>query len=150
MSSSTTTVLPQSVGYGVVVGVGFFFAAAMMVISTLQNRYTAYSTKTNEEFNTASRSVKPGLIAAGIVSAWTWAATLLQSSTVAFNYGLAGPFWCEYMNQPRNLGFEDLGGCVVLSGFLGERWGVSASERGGSLPFIEALGHIGVFLSKHI
>lgn len=97
MSSSTTTVLPQSVGYGVVVGVGFFFAAAMMVISTLQNRYTAYSTKTNEEFNTASRSVKPGLIAAGIVSAWTWAATLLQSSTVAFNYGLSGPFWCEYL-----------------------------------------------------
>lgn len=93
MSSAAAPLLPQSVGYGVVVGVGFFFAAAMMVISTLQNRYTAYSTKTNEEFNTASRSVKPGLIAAGIVSAWTWAATLLQSSTVAYEYGVAGPFW---------------------------------------------------------
>ena len=59
----------------------------------LQNRYTKFSTKTSEEFNTASRSVKPGLIAAGIVSAWTWAATLLQSSTVAYEYGVAGPFW---------------------------------------------------------
>lgn len=31
-------------------------------------------------------SVPPGLIAAGIVSAWTWAATLLQSSATAYVY----------------------------------------------------------------
>ena len=74
-------------------GVGFFFAGLMMCITYLQNRYTKFSTKTSEEFNTASRSVKPGLIASGIVSAWTWAATLLQSSTVAYEYGVAGPFW---------------------------------------------------------
>jgi SSS family transporter len=47
----------------------------------------------SEEFNTASRSVKPGLIASGVVSAWTWAATLLQASTVAYEYGVSGPFW---------------------------------------------------------
>jgi len=86
-------VLPVGVGYAVVVGIGFFFAAVMAGISWLQNRYTAYSTKTSEEFNTASRSVKPGLIASGIVSAWTWAGTLLVSSTVAYTYGIAGPFW---------------------------------------------------------
>lgn len=60
-------------------------------ISWLQNRYTAYSTGNSEEFNTASRSVKPGLIAAGIVSSWTWAATLLTSSTFAYSYGVIGP-----------------------------------------------------------
>ena len=65
----------------------------MTVIDQAQNRYTRFSTKGSEEFNTASRSVKPGLIASGIVSAWTWAATLLQSSTVAYTYGVAGPFW---------------------------------------------------------
>ena len=27
------------------------------------------------------------------MSAWTWAATLLQSSTVAYQYGISGPFW---------------------------------------------------------
>lgn len=31
--------------------------------------------------------------ACGVVSAWTWAATLLQSSTVAYEYGISGPFW---------------------------------------------------------
>ncbi|OCL03550.1 solute symporter family transporter [Glonium stellatum] len=93
MSSSGSTTLPVGAGYGVVVGVGFFFAFVMIGVSFLQNRYTLYSTKQSEEFNTASRSVKPGLIASGIVSAWTWAATLLQSSTVAYEYGVAGPFW---------------------------------------------------------
>ena len=24
---------------------------------------------------------------------WTWAATLLQSSNVAWQYGISGPFW---------------------------------------------------------
>jgi Na+/proline symporter len=27
------------------------------------------------------------------VSSWTWAATLLQSSAVAYKYGVSGPFW---------------------------------------------------------
>ncbi|KAF2671558.1 solute symporter family transporter [Microthyrium microscopicum] len=93
MAVELAPILPVGAGYGVVVGIGFFFAFVMMGISLLQNKYTSFSTKTSEEFNTASRSVKPGLIAAGIVSAWTWAATLLQSSTVAYTYGVAGPFW---------------------------------------------------------
>lgn len=41
----------------------------------------------------ANRSIKTGLTAAAIVSAWTWAATLLQSSTVAYKFGVSGPFW---------------------------------------------------------
>merc|ERR1719191_2509224 len=48
---------------------------------------------TSEFFNTAGRNVKTGLTASVIVSQWTWAATLLQSSNVAWNYGVSGPFW---------------------------------------------------------
>ncbi|KAE9979454.1 hypothetical protein EG328_000866 [Venturia inaequalis] len=92
-TTSPAPILPQGAGYGVVVGIGFFFAILMAGISVLQNKYTRYDTKTSEEFNTASRSVKAGLIASGVVSAWTWAATLLQSSTVAYSYGISGPFW---------------------------------------------------------
>ncbi|KAL4813282.1 Sodium:solute symporter family-domain-containing protein [Aspergillus spinulosporus] len=95
MSSTVAPVLPQGAGYGVVVGIGLFFALLMACVSYLQNRYTQYSTRTSEEFNTAGRSVKPGLIANGVVSAWTWAATLLQSSTVAYEYGISGPFWVD-------------------------------------------------------
>ena len=36
---------------------------------------------------------RTGLTASVIVSNWTWAATLLQSSNVAWAYGVSGPFW---------------------------------------------------------
>ena len=79
MSSPTSLqVLPAGAGYGIVVGIGGFFAALMLGITYLQNRYTAYSTGQAEEFPTASRSVKPGLIAAGIVSS-VWFNYLLFS-----------------------------------------------------------------------
>ena len=49
--------------------------------------------KTFEWFSTAGRRVKTGLFASSVVSTWTWAATLLQSSTVAYQIGISGPFW---------------------------------------------------------
>lgn len=51
-------------------------------------------TKKNFEwFYTAGRNVKSGRIAALVVSSWTWAATILQSSSVAYQFGISGPFW---------------------------------------------------------
>src|SRR6202451_2209165 len=44
-------------------------------------------------FSTAGRTVKSVLVASAVVSSWTWAATLLQSSGVAYSYGVSGPFW---------------------------------------------------------
>lgn len=78
-------VLSPGVGYGIIIGIGGVFAALMVFITFLQNRYTRFSTHQSEEFNTASRSVKPGLIASGIVSCKSqWATfprlTLLVSS----------------------------------------------------------------------
>ena len=40
-------------------------------------------------FSTAGRMVKTGLTASVIVSQWTWAATLLQSSNVAWKFGVS-------------------------------------------------------------
>lgn len=58
-------------------GIGLFFSVFMLGLTWLQARYTPFSPSNSEEFTSASRSVKPGLIASGIVSAWTWAATLV-------------------------------------------------------------------------
>ncbi|KAI0351204.1 Na+/solute symporter [Trametes cingulata] len=85
--------LNESVGYGVVVGVGFFFAAMMLGLTALQAKFSRFSPSSSEEFSSASRSVKPGLVCCGIVSAWTWSATLLQSSTAAYTFGVSGPWW---------------------------------------------------------
>ncbi|KAG9217729.1 hypothetical protein CCMSSC00406_0003582 [Pleurotus cornucopiae] len=83
----------QSIGYGVVVGIGFFFALIMVFLTYLQSKFTTLSPSSSEEFTSASRSVKPGLVCCGIVSAWTWSATLLQSSTAAYTFGVSGPWW---------------------------------------------------------
>ncbi|MCJ1258802.1 urea active transporter [Lignoscripta atroalba] len=105
-TTSGLQVLSPGVGYAIVIGIGGFFAALMLGITYLQNRYTAYSTGQSEEFNTASRSVKPGLIAAGIVSSWTWSATLLTSSTFAYSYGICGPMWYGAMGTFQILLFS--------------------------------------------
>ncbi|KAJ1628064.1 hypothetical protein T492DRAFT_595123 [Pavlovales sp. CCMP2436] len=87
-----TTVLPLGAGYGIVLGFGVFFSLFTSLLVYLDTKY-AGTAMTSEHFNTAGRSVKTGLTASVIVSQWTWAATLLQSSNVAWAYGISGPFW---------------------------------------------------------
>ncbi|KJA22557.1 hypothetical protein HYPSUDRAFT_652941 [Hypholoma sublateritium FD-334 SS-4] len=127
-------VLPQGAGYGVVVGIGLFFSAFMLLITAIQARYTAFSPKNSEEFTSASRSVKPGLIASGIVSAWTWAATLLQSSAVAYKFGISGPWWYGAGATVQVLLFAMLAAKLKLNApyahtwleIVGARWGKTA------------------------
>lgn len=85
-------VLDESIGWFIVVGLGAIFAVVISAEIKIEEKYLGVK-KTSEWFNTAGRVIKTGLTAAAIVSAWTWAATLLQSSTVAYLYGISGPFW---------------------------------------------------------
>ena len=85
-------VLDESVGWFIVVGLGMVFAGIISAEIKLEEKYLGH-VQSSEAFNTAGRVIKTGLTAAAIVSAWTWAATLLQSSTVAYLYGVSGPFW---------------------------------------------------------
>ncbi|KAH7430303.1 hypothetical protein KP509_09G092500 [Ceratopteris richardii] len=87
-----TALLSQGVGYAIVLGFGAFFAVFTSLLVWLEGRFVG-ARHTSEWFNTAGRSVKTGLIASVIVSQWTWAATILQSSNVAWQYGVSGPFW---------------------------------------------------------
>ena len=84
--------LPEWIGWAIVVGLGMVFAVIITVEVKIEEKYLGVN-QTSEMFNTAGRTIKTGLTAAAIVSAWTWAATLLQSSTVAYQYGISGPFW---------------------------------------------------------
>ncbi|GMF08072.1 unnamed protein product [Ambrosiozyma monospora] len=92
MSSDILVPLPQGAGYAIVVGLGMVFSLGMILTSFVLRRYQK-EIITSEEFSTAGRSVKSGLIAAAVVSSWTWAATLLQSSTQAYKNGVSGPFY---------------------------------------------------------
>ncbi|KAG7660753.1 DUR3 [[Candida] subhashii] len=92
MSEVASYPLPQSAGYAVVVGLGFVFAAGMMLTTYILKRYNG-ERMTSEEFSTAGRSVKTGLISSAVVSSWTWAATLLTSTTQVYNNGVSGGFF---------------------------------------------------------
>mmetsp|Transcript_30219 Transcript_30219/g.72528 ORF Transcript_30219/g.72528 Transcript_30219/m.72528 type:complete len:280 (-) Transcript_30219:8-847(-) len=85
--------LPEGVGWAVVVGFGALFSVITTIIVMIGQKYGGHGEITSEHFNTAGRSIKTGLTASVIVSQWTWAATLLQSSNVAWQYGVSGPFW---------------------------------------------------------
>jgi urea-proton symporter len=96
-------------GYGIILGLGSLFALGMVsivphhseldtdcplqvLVTWILKRYN-HELQTSEMFSTAGRTVKSGLVASAVVSSWTWAATLLQSSSVAYRYGVSGPFW---------------------------------------------------------
>lgn len=85
--------LPIWVAWVILLGFGAFFGALTVGIVFLESALSGYKLHDSEYFNTAGRTVKMGLTASVIVSQWTWAATLLQSSNVAFSYGISGPFW---------------------------------------------------------
>src|SRR5919206_1618751 len=86
------TVLSEGIGYFILLGVGLIMALAVTFLVRAETKWLGIK-KTFEWFSTAGRNVKTGLIASSVVSAWTWAATLLQSSTVAYQFGISGPFW---------------------------------------------------------
>lgn len=90
--SSIDPPLPQGAGYAVVVGLGFVFAFGMILTTYVLKRYQK-EIITAEEFATAGRTVKTGLIAAAVVSSWTWAATLLQSTAMVYKVGISGGYY---------------------------------------------------------
>jgi SSS family transporter len=87
-----STILSEGIGYFVLLGVGLLMALVVTLLVKAETKWLG-TRKTSEWFSTAGRNIKTGLIASSIVSAWTWAATLLQSSTVAYQFGISGPFW---------------------------------------------------------
>ncbi|CAE7133391.1 unnamed protein product, partial [Rhizoctonia solani] len=133
-SFATTAAMHGDTLYIHVVGIGLFFSAFMLCLTWIQARYTGFSPSNSEEFSSASRSVKPGLIASGIVSAWTWAATLLQSSAVAYKYGISGPWWYGAGATIQVLLFAMLAAKLKLNSpnahtfleIIGARWGTAA------------------------
>ncbi|KAJ7667142.1 Sodium:solute symporter family-domain-containing protein [Mycena rosella] len=129
---ASAPVLSSGVGYAIVLGMGGGFAVLMLAITKLTTRYSEHSAaESSEEYTSASRSLKPGLIASGIVSAATWAATLLQASTVCLVYGLSGPWWYAAGSSTQIMAFAqnaiqlklNAPGAHTFLEVIGLRWG---------------------------
>lgn len=82
----------QGVGYGIVLGIGAFFAVLMNLVTFIQNKYSKNNSGQADEFTAASRNVPLGLMIVSIVSSWCWSLTLLQSATESYSYGVSGSY----------------------------------------------------------
>jgi Na+/proline symporter len=84
--------LPHGAGYGVLIGLGAFFAFGMWGIAALLAKF-GNEVQGSEMFMTAKRSIGTGLVASAVVSGWTIAATLLTSTSWAYSYGVSGAYY---------------------------------------------------------
>ena len=84
-------ILPQGAGYAIIVGLGAVFTFGMILTTQMLRRYQK-EIMTAEEFTTAGRSVKTGLVASAVVSSWVWASTLLTSCSMEYNNGIFGGY----------------------------------------------------------
>lgn len=73
----------------IVFGFGLLFTFLTLLVNYLDHKISGKQ-DTSESYNTGGRNVKIGLTGSVIVSQWTWAATLLQSSNVAWTEGISG------------------------------------------------------------
>ncbi|OCF44415.1 hypothetical protein I317_01675 [Kwoniella heveanensis CBS 569] len=87
------SLLPESAGYATILAGGAFFAVLMNGLTWVQRRYTQFDPARIEEFSSASRSVKTGMLSIGITSAWVWAALFLQTGTLTYLNGVSIPWW---------------------------------------------------------
>jgi len=85
-------IMSEGAAWGLMIGFGLGLTALTVALTFIERMFSTEAAS-SEQFNTAGRSVKVGLTGSVIVSQWTWAATLLQSSNVAWQYGITGPFW---------------------------------------------------------
>lgn len=86
-------ILSEGTGYGIVIGLGAFFAILMNIVTFIQNKYFVHKSSHADEFTAASRNVPLGLMVVSIVSSWCWSLTLLQSATESYTYGISGSYF---------------------------------------------------------
>ena len=85
-------VISQAEAAGVFAGVGLFAAGVALTFTAIRRHVFHDADNLDTAFD-AGGQVSVGLTATTIVSQWTWAATLLQSCTVAAKFGISGPYW---------------------------------------------------------
>ncbi|CAM1510940.1 Fc.00g084530.m01.CDS01 [Cosmosporella sp. VM-42] len=93
MSTQYEPPLPQSAGYGVVVGLGVAFALGMIWVTRAMKKSFNEDNHSTETFKVANRSVGVGLTAAAVISSWLYSTALLGASLLTYRYGVALGVW---------------------------------------------------------
>ncbi|XP_071942432.1 uncharacterized protein [Antedon mediterranea] len=95
-TTGTLVIDSESLTVSVAIWITLAFAVFAVILAKGFTWIRSYVFQDKDNLDTsfdAGGKVNIGITAATIVSQWTWAATLLQSSSVAAKYGISGPFW---------------------------------------------------------
>ncbi|KAL4887682.1 Sodium:solute symporter family-domain-containing protein [Aspergillus karnatakaensis] len=93
MSSQVPPPLPQSAGYGVVVGLGVAFALGMVWTTHLLKKTFNENANSTETFMVANRTIGTGLTSCAVISSWLYSSALLGATLLTYSYGLALGVW---------------------------------------------------------
>src|SRR5690242_13833862 len=92
MVASAVQMLDQGVGYGILVGVGAFFAVMILAIVKISHRHVNENEKSKEMFMVAGRKVGVGLTSSAVLSSWMWATVLIWSAQMVYSYGICAAY----------------------------------------------------------
>ncbi|KAI0883489.1 Sodium:solute symporter family-domain-containing protein [Annulohypoxylon maeteangense] len=87
------TLVPQSTGYGLLIGLGVAFCAVILAAIKIQKAYLSEDSGTSEMFMVANRSVGIGLTASAVFSSWMWINETVFAAAMCYRFGLAVPLW---------------------------------------------------------
>ncbi|KAF2638663.1 SSS family solute:Na+ symporter [Massarina eburnea CBS 473.64] len=95
MSETLQPPLSQSVGYGIVVGLGVAFAIGMIFVTRALKSAFGEDNKSTETFMVVNRTISTGLTASALISSWTFTSALLGAPYLTYWYGIALLWWAN-------------------------------------------------------
>jgi urea-proton symporter len=88
MATAQQQLLPQSTGYGLIVGLSILFCLIILAAVRIQKRYLSENSDQSEMFMVANRSVGTGLTASAVFSSWMWINESVFSAAYAYKWGM--------------------------------------------------------------
>lgn len=83
--------IPQSTGYGLLIGLSVIFCGVILVALRIQRAYLSQDSGTSEMFMVANRTVGTGLTASAVFSSWMWINETVFAAAMCYRYGIAVP-----------------------------------------------------------
>ena len=83
--------VPQSTGYGLLVGLGVAFCGVILLALKVQKAYLSEDSGTSEMFMVANRTVGTGLTASAVFSSWMWINETVFAAAMCYRFGIAVP-----------------------------------------------------------
>jgi hypothetical protein len=109
--------VPQSTGYGLLIGLGVAFCGVILIALKIQKAYLAEDSGTSEMFMVANRSVGTGLTASAVFSSWMWINETVFAAAMCYRFGIAVPLVSIFKYSWKIYGENRIDGFFLVVGY---------------------------------